>query len=78
MGFFTRVVYNSKIITISNIGDKDINPKEGFQNFGRINTDYIILQGSVQGSQKRQVLITHALRPMKKISKRNYEFVELR
>ena len=78
MGFFTRVVYNSKIITISNIGDKDINPKEWFHNFGRINTDYIILQGSVQGSQKRQVLITHALRPMKKISKRNYEFVELR
>jgi len=78
MGFFTRVVYNSKIVTIANIKDKDINPKEGFQNFGRINTDYIVLQGSVQGPQKRQVLITHALRPMKKIVKRNYEFVELR
>jgi large subunit ribosomal protein L3 len=78
MGFFTRVVYNSKIIGIGNIKEKDINPQGGFPQFGKINTDYIILQGSVQGPQKRQVLITKALRPVKKISKRNYEFVELR
>jgi len=78
MGFFTRVVYNSKIVLMGNIKDRDINPSEGFQNFGKINTDYILLQGSVQGPQKRQLLITHALRPVKRISRRNYEFVELR
>lgn len=78
MGFFTRVVYNSKIILVSNIKEKDINPGEGFTQFGKINNDYLILQGSVQGPQKRQLLITQALRPVKKISKRSYEFVELR
>ncbi|MBS3079248.1 50S ribosomal protein L3 [Candidatus Pacearchaeota archaeon] len=78
MGFFTRVVYNSKIVLIGNIKEKNINPKEGFQNFGNINTDYIVLQGSVQGPQKRQLIITHALRPIKKILRRQYEFVELR
>ena len=78
MGFFTRVVYNSKIVLIGNVKDKDINPKEGFQNFGKINTDYIVLQGSVQGPQKRQVILTHALRPIKKILRRQYDFMELR
>lgn len=78
MGFFTRVVYNSKIVLIGNIKDREINPNGGFPQFGTIRGDYIVVQGSVQGPQKRQILITHALRPKKQISKRSYEFVELR
>jgi len=78
MGFFTRVVYNSKIVLIGNIKERDINPSEGFHNFGKINTDYIVLQGSVQGPKKRQMIITHALRPIKKILRRQYDFLELR
>jgi len=78
MGFFTRVVYNSKIVYIGNTSEKDINPAGGFQHFGTIRGDYIVLEGSIQGPQKRQVLITHALRPVKTHSKKSYEFVELR
>lgn len=78
MGFFTRVVYNNNIIAVSSINEKNINPQEGFKHFGKIKTDYIIIFGSVQGASKRQLLITNPLRPDKKQSKKNYEFIEIR
>ncbi len=78
MGFFTRVVYNNKIIFIGSSNEKDINPSSGFNRFGKIKSDYILLQGSVQGPQKRQLLITMPLRPTKDQTKKNYEFLELR
>jgi len=78
MGFFTRVVYNNKIILNESISEKDINPVQGFKHFGKIKTDYIVVQGSVQGPSKRQLLITMPLRPSKKQTKKTYEFLELR
>lgn len=78
MGFFTRLSYNNKIITSGKIREKDINPKGGFKHFGEIKTDYLILQGSVQGPKKRQLLLTVPLRETKKQIKKNYEFLELR
>lgn len=78
MGFSTRVQYNSKIVNIGNILEKNINPPEGFNAFGKINTDYLILSGSVQGPAKRPLIITFASRPTITHSKRSYEFIELR
>jgi len=78
MGFFTRTTYNHNIVLIGNVDENNINFKEGFRHFGKINGDYIVLFGSVQGPQKRQVLITPALRPTKVPIKRKYEFMELR
>jgi len=76
-GFFTRVCYNNKIISIGKISEKNINPQEGFRHYGKIKTDYIIVKGSVPGPAKRQLLLTEALRPSKKQSKKNYEFIEI-
>lgn len=78
MGFFTRVVYNNKIVDVNSINEKDINPKQGFKKFGKIKTDYVILYGSIQGPSKRQLLITAPLRASKKQTKKSYELVELR
>lgn len=78
MGFFTRIVYNNKIVSIGSISEKDINPVCGFNGFGKLKTDYLIVQGSVQGAPRRQLLITMPLRPSKKQTKKNYEFIELR
>ncbi len=78
MGYFTRAVYNNKIIEINSIKEKDINPKQGFKHFGKIKTDYMIVYGSIQGPAKRQLLITVPLRVSKKQIKKNYEFLELR
>lgn len=78
LGYFSRVVYNNKIIIVSNITEKNINQSHGFKNYGNIRSDYMIVQGSVQGPSKRQLLLTQALRPNKKHTKKSYEFIELR
>jgi large subunit ribosomal protein L3 len=78
MGYFTRVVYNNKIVNLGNISEKDINPGTGFKHFGKVKTDYLILRGSIQGPAKRQLVIAAPLRASKKRLKLNYEFIELR
>lgn len=74
LGMFSRIVYNNKILDLGLGKEKFKNLK----NYGNVNTNYILIAGSVQGPVKRQVVITKALRPTKKQSKKEYEFVELR
>ena len=78
MGYFTRVVYNNKIISSGSINEKNVNPKSGFKKYGQIKTDFLIVFGSIQGPSKRQLLITSPLRESKKQSKKNYELIEIR
>jgi large subunit ribosomal protein L3 len=75
LGMFTRIVYNSKIIDLGKSVDKSL---KNIKNYGNINTDYIIVNGSIQGPAKRQLLITSPLRRTKKQLKKNYELLELR
>ncbi len=77
LGMFTRVHYNLKVVSQNNISEKDINPNEGFKNYGKIRSSYILLRGSVQGSAKRQILITPSFRPTKFQAKKKYEFLEI-
>src|SRR6056297_124856 len=74
LGMFTRAIYNNKIIDLGKSEDKF----KGIKNYGDIKTDYIMVQGSIQGSAKRQLVLTQALRPTKKQNKKNYELIELR
>jgi large subunit ribosomal protein L3 len=76
-GTFTRVIYNLRVLSSGKISEKDINRNEGFKNYGKIRTSYVVIAGSVQGPAKRQVLVTPAMRPSKKQSKKKIEFVEL-
>jgi large subunit ribosomal protein L3 len=78
MGYFTRVVYNSKIVNVNSVSEKDINENQGFKHYGKIKSDYLIIRGSVQGPSKRPLVITSALRPIKYHLNKNYEFIELR
>lgn len=78
MGFFTRAVYNNKVVFVGNVAEKDINDRHGFNKFGKIKSYYAIIFGSLQGPSKRQLLITAARRPSKNQIKKNYEFIELR
>ncbi|MFN3528107.1 MAG: 50S ribosomal protein L3, partial [Candidatus Altarchaeaceae archaeon] len=55
MGFHTRTELNKLILMISN---KNITPKGGFKNFGILNTDYVIVKGSVQGTAKRPIVLS--------------------
>jgi len=73
LGMFTRVTYNNKIVGIGKAEDKFKNIK----NYGDVKTDYVLVRGSIQGPSKRQLVITRALRPSKKQSKKNYEFIRV-
>ncbi len=65
MGYHTRTEYNKEIIMIS-AKPEDINLKGGFPHYGNVKNDYIIVKGSVQGHQKRLILLNHAVRPDRK------------
>ncbi len=76
LGMFTRIVYNNKIIDMGKSENK--NWLKNIKNFGNVKTDYLLINGSVQGVSKRQLLITAPLRKTKKQQKKNYELIELR
>jgi len=65
------------VIAQGNSKDKNINPGTGFSHYGKIQSDYILVKGSVQGPSKRAVLLTPSFRPTRFQSKKKYEFTEL-
>lgn len=77
MGLFTRIINNLIILNKEKISEKDINPSQGFPHYGKINTSYIIIRGSVPGPAKRQTIITPAFRPSKLQAKKKFEFMEV-
>ena len=78
LGMFTRVVYNSKIIGMGKISEENKKDFSNIKNYGDMKTEYIIVKGSVQGTSKRQLLLTSPLRETRKMKKINYELLELR
>ena len=77
-GFHQRTEYNKRILMVSPAHGSTqtpaqpskvpINPPGGFKHFGLINTDYIVVRGSVPGVPKRLVKMRHPIRyPTKKV-----------
>jgi len=88
-GYHTRMNYNNLILDVASaqstpttggakINEKDVNKKGGFDHYGVIKNDYIILKGSVPGPAKRGIVITPAIRPSKYLAKKRYEVVEVK
>ncbi|MBS3090538.1 50S ribosomal protein L3 [Candidatus Pacearchaeota archaeon] len=73
-GFFTRVIYNSKIIKIASA---EINPKKGFHRYGFVKNPCLLMKGSIQGPAKRPVLLAISARPSKNAGKKNYEIIKI-
>jgi large subunit ribosomal protein L3 len=73
-GMFSRISYNGKLVELKSPNDLNV---KGIKNFGDIGNNYALVQGSVQGPEKRQLLITYPLRETKKQSKKSYEFLEM-
>jgi large subunit ribosomal protein L3 len=75
-GFHQRTEYNKRILVLSSpegsiqTSTQDqkytINPPGGFKHFGLINTDYIVVRGSVPGVPKRLVKMRHPIRSTSK------------
>ena len=60
-GLHTRTEYNKSILKISN-DVKEINPKSGFNNYGIVNNEFVLIKGSIPGAKKRLIVITEPLR----------------
>ena len=61
LGYQTRTEYNKRVLMIDN-NTAAINPARGFNNYGNILNEYVILTGSVPGPAKRIVALRHAVR----------------
>jgi large subunit ribosomal protein L3 len=62
MGYHQRTEYNKRILKIGADG-KEITPKGGFLRYGVIRGPYILLEGSIVGSEKRPIRLRHSARP---------------
>ncbi len=62
LGFNYRTEQNKRILKIGRKEDVDsINPKSGFINYGKVKSDFIIIDGSVGGPAKRLVRIRKSI-----------------
>jgi large subunit ribosomal protein L3 len=78
LGYFTRVLLNNLILKSGKISEMNINKEGGFKHYGNIKTEFLVINGSLQGPQKRPLLLTPSFRPTKKQTKQKLEFIELR
>lgn len=78
MGLHTRVTYNNKIINLGKADSEIASSLKGLKNYGDLNTEYILVHGSVTGPAKRQLVVTKALRPTKMQKKKQYEVLGVR
>jgi large subunit ribosomal protein L3 len=62
MGFHQRTEYNKRILKIGADG-KEITPKGGFIRYGLVRGPYMLLEGSVAGTEKRPIRLRYPARP---------------
>jgi large subunit ribosomal protein L3 len=62
MGYHQRIEYNKRILKIGKEG-KDVNVKGGFIRYGDLRSSYIIIEGSIPGTEKRTIKLRYPARP---------------
>ena len=61
-GYHQRTEFNKRILRIANPEEHSITPSGGFLRYGEVNSDYILIKGSVPGPAKRLIRFRDALR----------------
>jgi large subunit ribosomal protein L3 len=61
-GYHQRTEYNKRILSIASAEDKSITPSGGFLRYGEVNSDYVLVKGSLPGPAKRLVRFRDATR----------------
>jgi len=62
MGFHQRTEYNKRILKIGADG-KEVTPKGGFLRYGLVNGSYMMLEGTIAGTEKRPIRLRCPARP---------------
>jgi large subunit ribosomal protein L3 len=64
MGYHQRIEYNKRILKMGKDG-KEVNVKGGFIRYGDLKSSYIIIEGSIPGTEKRTISLRYPARPPK-------------
>lgn len=62
MGYHQRTEYNKRILKIGSDG-KEITPSGGFLRYGIVRGPYMLVAGSIAGTEKRPIQLRHPARP---------------
>ncbi len=65
-GYHQRTEYNKRVLRIASPEDHAITPAGGFLHYGEVNSDYILVKGSVPGPAKRLIRFRDATRGSEK------------
>ncbi len=73
-GYHQRTEFNKRILKM---GEKpeDVNPQNGFNNYGFVRNDYVLVKGSIPGPAKRLVKLRLAVRPSSPAKELNLGYV---
>jgi large subunit ribosomal protein L3 len=66
MGYHLRTEYNKQILKVGK-NDAEVNRKGGFLHYGVVKNPYVIISGSVAGSNNRLVRMNYAIRQTKNV-----------
>ena len=66
MGYHQRIEYNKRILKIGKDG-KEVTVKGGYIRYGEVKGPYILIEGSVPGTEKRQIRLRYPARPPREI-----------
>jgi large subunit ribosomal protein L3 len=64
MGYHQRIEYNKRILKIGKDG-KEVTVKGGYIRYGQLKGPYILIEGSIPGTEKRSIRLRHPARPPK-------------
>ncbi len=67
MGYHQRIEFNKRILKIGKDG-KEVTVKGGYIRYGEVKGPYIIIEGSVPGTEKRQIRLRAPARPPREAS----------
>lgn len=86
LGCFSRVLTNKKVVKIGNgqesiktdfdLTEKTINPMGGFNNYGLVKNDFIMVKGPVMGPSKRVITLSKSFTATKK--EKNLENIDIK
>ncbi len=77
-GYNYRTEINKRVLKIGNEKDtKSINIKGGFTNYGNINNEFIVIDGSIPGSAKRLIRLRKAIRNKTKVKEPQIVYTSL-
>ncbi len=62
MGYHQRIEYNKRILKIGKDG-KEVTVKGGYTRYGAVKNSYILIEGSIPGTEKRTIRLRYPARP---------------